>query len=424
MRKIFALGFALIALASCSTQSPKVFKVRGKTGIDIQNKIDKAFAAGGGRVVVPAGVYNVGTLRLRSNVELNLKKDALILGSDKSEEYESFPEEVSSMRPCGSSKVLIYAYDEKNIAITGDGVIDGQGPKFFDVSVVSKGYYQKPPVERPVMVRFHNCDGIRLEGVTFSESPCWTIFLRLCSNIEVSGITLTADQKMINNDGIDFDGCRHVRVSGANIKTCDDCIVLRAMRDYPEHHVVCEDVIVTDCILDSRCQAVRLGCPSDDTIRDATFRNIKACGNNGIFADYPVRYLRPGDDGFMDISDITFENFSGEFGGSALQIVSQPGVRTRRVDGMVFRGFDVKSRRPLRFIGNKGSEIAGVLLEDFKVEVTSEGNPIVVQGCDGLVFRNVSVNGAAAKDGTVLSEPGSDAVLERGVSDSWEAKKW
>lgn len=220
-----------LAFVACASQPCKVFKVRGETGADIQKQIDKAFAAGGGKVVVPDGVYNVGSIRLRSNVELNLAKGALILGADNSDGYESFPEEVSSMRPCNSSKVLIYAYDEKNIAITGDGIIDGQGPKFFDVSKVVKGYYPKPPVERPVMVRFYNCDDIRIEDVTFSESPNWTMFLRLCNDVSISGITITADQKMINNDGIDIDACRHVRISDANIKTCDDCIILRAMRD-------------------------------------------------------------------------------------------------------------------------------------------------------------------------------------------------
>lgn len=408
-------------MTMCS--SPKTYTVKGSTGADIQQLIDKAAASGGGKVVVPAGVYDVGSIRLLSNVELHLEKDAVLLGADYSDAYDSFPQEICAIRPENSSKVLVYAYDASNIAITGEGVIDGQGLRFFNVAAESNGYFPKPPIERPRMVQFCNCEGIRLEGVTFKDSPCWTMFIRLCRDIDVKGITITADQRMINNDGIDFDGCSHVRVSGSRFKTCDDCLILRAMREYPEQHVVCEDVIVTDCDLNSRCQTVRLGCPSDDTIRNALFKDIVAQGNNGIFADYPVRYLRPDDEGYMDISDITFENYSGTFDGSAVQIVSQPGVKIRRADGFIFRNFNVKSARTLNFIGNGGHEIGSVLLENFTAEVAAQDGPCVVKGCNGLEFKNVTLNGERCPDGSVASEPGSDESLKRAPSASWEAKK-
>lgn len=226
---------------------------------------------------------------------------------------------------------------------------------------------------------------------------------------------------MINNDGIDFDGCKHVRVSNSNFKTCDDCLILRAMRTRVDEHIVCEDIIVTDCNLNSVNQTVRLGCSSDDTIGDALFKNIVATGANGIFADYPIRYLRPYDEGFMDISNIVFDNYRGTFYGSALQIVSQPGVKVRRVEGFVFRNFDVKSVMPLNFIGNEGCEIGSVLLENFKAEVESPDGPVVVKGCKGLTFKDVTLNGEKCSDGPIASEPGSNSPLVRGKTISWEA---
>lgn len=422
MIKAAGAAVAVCLFAMCSPVW-RTYQVKGNTSPDIQAMIDKAFKKGGGKVVVPAGIYNVGSIQLKSNVELHLEKGAILMGADKSEAYDSFPEEICAIQPERSSKVLIYAYDSKNIAITGEGIIDGNGLKFFDTTGVTTGLFPKPPVERPRMVQFVNCDGIRLEGATFKDSPCWTMFIRLCRNIIVKGITITADQRMINNDGIDFDGCSHVRVSDSRFKTCDDCLILRAMREDESQHVVCEDVIVTDCELNSRCQTVRLGCPSDDTIRDALFKNIKAQGSNGIFADYPVRYLNSDDEGFMDISNIVFDNYSGTFNGSALQIVSQSGVRIRRADCFVFRNFDVKSARTINFIGNAGHEIGYVLLENFKAEVKAEGNPCVVRGCNGLVFKNVTLNGKACQDGPVASEPGDDKPLKRVSSSSWEQRK-
>lgn len=417
--KSFCAAAAICLFVMCSP-SGRTYVVKGNTSADIQAAIDKASSSGGGKVVVPAGVYDVGSIQLKSNVELHLEKDALLQGADKSEAYDSFPMEICSIRPEKSSKVLVYAYDSQNIAITGEGVIDGNGLAFFDTTTVVNGYFPKPPVERPRMVQFVNCDGIRLEGTTFKDSPCWTMFIRFCRNIEVKGITITADQRMINNDGIDFDGCSNVRVGDSRFKTCDDCIILRAMKENPDQHVVCEDVIVSDCELNSRCQTVRLGCPSDDTIRNALFRNIKAEGNNGIFADYPTRYLRSDDEGYMDITDIVFENYSGTFDGSAVQIVSQPGVKIRRADAFVFRNFDVKSAGTLNFVGNAGHEIGSVLLENFKAEVLASGEPCVVKGCNGLVFKDVTLNGQAYPDGLVASEPGDDASLERGEKVSWE----
>lgn len=398
------------------------YTVNGTSGTDIQAMIDTAFANGGGRVVVPAGTYNVGSIQLKSNVELHLEEDAILLGGTRSEDYDSFPDSVCAIRPENSSKVLVYAYNAENIAITGKGIIDGQGLMFFDTTKVVNGYFQKPPIERPRMVQFVNCDGIRLEGVTFKDSPCWTMFIRFCRNINVNGISVTADQRMINNDGIDFDSCSHVRVSGCYFKTCDDCLILRAMREYPEQHVVCEDIKVTDCRLNSRCQTVRLGCPSDDTIRDASFSNISAVGNNGIFADYPTRYLRPEDEGYMDITDIVFTNYTGEFTNSAVQIVSQPGVKPRRVDGIKFINFSVKSANPIRFIGNEGHEIGNVELINFVAEVTAPGDPCIVKGCNGLTFKNVVLNGQPQPDGPVASEAGSNEPLVRGVVTSWEAQ--
>ena len=390
-----AVLLGVIGVTSCNSGD---YYVNGYDGRAIQAAIDRAFERGGGRVVVPEGRYDVGSIQLKSHVELHLEKGAVLLGSDRSEDYYSFPVEICRIRPERSSKVLLYAFDAEDIAVTGEGTVDGQGPAFFDRAAEQNGFYPKPPVERPRMVQFVRCDRIRLEGVTFKDSPCWTMLLRFCSDIEVSGIRIEADQKMINNDGIDFDGCRHVRVRDSYFKTCDDCIVLRAMREFPEQEVVCEDIVVEDCRLDSRCQTVRLGCPSDDTIRNARFYRVTATGNNGIFADFPTRYLDDGDEGYMDLTDIVFDGYRGSFTGSALMVVIQSGVKSRRVDGLVFRNFDVVSAQPLRFIGNPGHEIGSVTLEDFRAEIKADGNPVIVSGCNDLKFKNVVLNGENCPD--------------------------
>jgi len=422
--KLKLMLFAALAAAFSSCDGPvRTFKVKGDSGADIQASIDRASARGGGKVVVPEGEYHVSSILLKSHVDLHLEKGALLIGSEKSDDYDSFPQDVCTINPEKSTKVLLYAFDAEDIALTGEGTIDGSGPSFFEIDPDRPGTYPKPPVERPLMVKFVRCSGVRLEDVTLKDSPCWTVMLRMCENITVNGITITADQKMINNDGIDFDGCRHAYVTNSTFKTCDDCLVLRAIKEYPEQSVICEDIMVDNCDLNSVCQTVRLGCPGDDVIRNATFTNIRAEGHNGIFADFPTRYLSKEGSGCVDISGILFDGYSGVFYGSALQIVSEPGVTTRNVDGLVFRNIDVTSRRPLRFIGNAGHEIGNVVLENVNAVVEEEGDVIEVRGCTGLEFKNVSLNGQTYPDGIVAGEPGSDSVLGDIHSDSWERLK-
>lgn len=405
------------------------FPVQVPTGAAIQTAIDEAAKAGGGRVVVPATTIPCGSLRLRSHVELHFEKGAVLLGGTKPEDYASFPKDVCAIAPEGSYKVFLYAYDEEDIAITGEGTIDGQGPSFFDKPYDPPfgQFWPKPPIERPRMVQFIRCKGVRLEGATFKDSPCWTMLIRQCENVFVDGITVTADQRMINNDGIDFDGCRHVRVTRSHFHTGDDCIILRAMREADnDEKILSEDFEATDCVLESACQTIRIGCPSDDEIRDARFRNIRAKGRNGIFFDYPVRYLRPSDEGFVDVHGLTFEHYDCEATESALQIVVEPGVKVRSIRDIVFRDFRVRSARSLRFVGNAFSPIHNVLLENVQAHVDAEPWLLGAE-TDGLRCRNVEwttpTDHGTIADEVLATPPGSSAPLVRSNTQSWETKK-
>ncbi len=367
--------------------------------IDFQALIDEAAAKGSGRVVVPAGIHNTKSLRLRSHVELHLEKGAVLRGSTCHADYYDFPAELCAVRPESSGLVFLYAYDEEDIAITGEGIVDGQGPEFFpdrDESEGFRGHWPKPVLPRPRELQLVRCKNIRLEGVTFKNSPGWTMLIRLCEDVFIDGLRIDNDLRIINSDGIDFDGCRHVRVKNCVFNTGDDSIILRAMREKETDVVICEDIEVTDCVLNSACQTVRVGCPSDDTIRNATFRNIRGSGFNGIFFDYPVRYVRSYDEGYMNVSNILFENYTGDFTAAAVQIVVEDGVKIRGVRDIEFKNFDVRSARPLRFVCNEDSPF------------------------ENLRFTNVTVNGELQPDGVITPECHPSTPLNRTISWSWE----
>ena len=364
---------------------PPVFvTVEEKSGEAIQRAIDTVAAnATGGRVTVPAGLYPCRSLRMRSHVELRLEKGAVIQGGTSSSSYFSFPDEVCAIKPEKSAKVFIYAWDAVDIAITGEGTVDGQGLEFFDRKSGGGHFFSKPPCERPRLLQFVRCRGVRLDGVTFLNSPNWTMLIRLCEDVAVDGVRIRNDQRMINSDGIDFDGCRRVRMAHCDFVTGDDSVILRAIREKDAvSPVVCEDILAKDCLFDSACQIIRVGCPSDDTIRNARFRDIKGKGRNGIYFNYPKRYLSTdGSTSSMDVHDIIFERFSGDFYGSAIQIDVDEGVRLRGVRSITFRDFDVTSKQPLRFVGNVLSPMEHVVLENVKVNGKTEKNgEVVFQG--------------------------------------------
>ena len=365
----------------------------------IQAQIDAVAARGGGRVIVPKGVHPCRTLYLKSGVELHLEEWAVLLGGTDPEDYDDAlpPDQIytyaNAVPATATRKAFIFAHDAHDIAITGPGTIDSQGPAFFDHNSRFGGgsAWDKPPVPRPRMVILLHCRNIRFEDVTFKDCPLWTMWLRHCEDIEVSRIRIDAEQRMINSDGIDFDGCRHVRVGDSYFKTGDDCVVLRAIRDERRKDVpvVTEDVIVSNCVFNTPCQGVRIGCPSDDTVRDAIFRDIEFHGYNAIGSQQPRVYLTEGDGGYLKTGNILFENWTVECGGHPLALFVENGIKLRDFGHMTFQNFTVKSRKPFLVKGNADSPVSGMKFEDIRGEV--RGRPFDMAFATDTSFGKIDI---------------------------------
>src|SRR5689334_19197632 len=173
----------------------------------IQAAVDSATNNKGGIVYFPAGIYRIGTVILKSNIELQLSPGAVILGSDQIKDYLSVQQHYESRtRDLYAKHFMFYAENEKNIAITGSGVIDGNGLKNFQE--------ERPQNVRPFMMRFVNCSQLIFKGVRLIESANWTLHLLACSNVNIDGITVITTAEG-NRDGIDIDGCRNVTVANS-----------------------------------------------------------------------------------------------------------------------------------------------------------------------------------------------------------------
>jgi len=235
----------------------------------LQAAIDKVAAVGGGTVVVPAGSYRTGTVVLKSHVTLHLEAGAWLVGSEDIEDYRDdvgmFVDGVG--QPRGRS--LILAADAENVSVEGRGTIDGSGQAF------PKDHPRF--AERPFLIRFVNCRNVSLTGVKLQNAAAWGCHFLNSETILVHGVTIHS-RTNLNNDGLDIDGCRRVRISDCDIDTGDDAICLKCTTENP-----CTDVTVTNCVLSSDCGAIKCGTESvgnftNITISNCAIRDTHGCG--------------------------------------------------------------------------------------------------------------------------------------------------
>lgn len=198
--------------------------------------------SGGGRVVVPEGIFRSGPIHLRSNVELHLAKGAEIIFSDRIEDYlPNVFVRVGGIELYNYSP-LIYARGCTNIAVTGPGRLNGNARVWWDWKTnETKAFFEMGargvPVEqrvfgtreaaiRPSFLSFVSCTNILLEGFTIGSGPNWTIHPIYCVNTTIRRVNVDTDGP--NNDGIDPDSCIDMLIEDCTFSTGDDCVVLKS----------------------------------------------------------------------------------------------------------------------------------------------------------------------------------------------------
>jgi len=222
----------------------------------LQAALDACADRSGGVVLVPPGVYLTGSLQLRSRVKLHLAHGARIKGSPNLADY---PVRVSGFRSYTDNytdKSLISGENLEDVAIEGTGVLDGQGAAF-----------EGPYKSRPYLLRLVKCRGVHVRDIRFESSPMWVQHYLACEDVRLTGLTVRSRVNH-NNDGIDIDSCRRVRVSDCDISSGDDAICLKSTCELP-----CEDVIVSNCLISSNCNAIKLGTESNGGFRNIVVSN-------------------------------------------------------------------------------------------------------------------------------------------------------
>lgn len=216
----------------------------------------------GGTVIFPAGNYLSGTLILKSDVTLHLSKGTTLFGSRNLKDYIPNIPEYVALRTGGETKQLIYAENEQNISIVGEGEINGQGKFFADKRAKGVQY------DRPHLIQMINCRKILIENVSLKNSGCWMEHYLACDDLQIRGIKVFNHSNK-NNDGIDIDGCRRVTISDVIVDSDDDALCIKSTSGRAS-----EDITVSNCILSSHCNAFKLGTESNTGFINIAANNL------------------------------------------------------------------------------------------------------------------------------------------------------
>lgn len=224
----------------------------------IQKAIDACAEAGGGTVLFPPGTYLSGTVFLKSHVTLHLEAAATLLGSPNLADYPSVPAKIESRTNQYNLRSVIFAEDLDKIAITGRGTLDGNGA----------AYKQKRhDGNRPLILRVINCRDVRVENIQMRNSGFWNQHYLACTRVVVRGIRVF-NHATYNADGIDIDGCRDFVLTDSFVDSDDDAICLKSTLERP-----CENVLISNCVVSSHCNAIKMGTDSTGGFINVTITN-------------------------------------------------------------------------------------------------------------------------------------------------------
>lgn len=296
--------------------------------------------AGGGTVIIPKGTFYTGPITLKSNVNLHLEEGAVLKFSTDQSLY--YPAVITRWEgvDCYNAHPLIYAYGETNIAITGKGVIDGQGSdedwwymkgaaehgwkegmlsqleggrdKLLMYAEVSAPIYKRimTPEDalRPQLINLNWCNTVLIEGVTLLNSPFWVIHPMFCESLIVRGVSVF--NRGPNGDGCDPESCKNVLIEDCMFDTGDDCIAIKSGRnaDGRKWDTPSENIIVRNCRMKNGHGGVVIGseisggyrnlfvedCQMDSPLLDRVIRIKTSTCRGGTIENVFVRNITVG----------------------------------------------------------------------------------------------------------------------------------
>lgn len=390
--------------------------------------IDACHQAGGGKVIVPEGVYLTGAIQLKDNVNLHVAQNAKILFSQDPQDYLPMVFTRFEGMECMNYSPFIYAFGKKNIAITGQGILDGnadrdhwwpwKGRKEYGWEEGDPNSNQAKeklrqmvadgvPVEdrkfgegsclRPNFIQLYKSKNILIKDITLHNSPMWQIHPVLSENITVKNVNIESHGP--NNDGINPESCTNVLIKDSYFDTGDDCIAIKSgrNRDGRRIGVPSKNIVVQDCRMKDGHGGVVMGSEMSGGIENVYAEDSKMDSPNlERVLRIKTNSLRGG-----YVRNVYFRNIEvGEVSDAVVRINFRYGIYADPEKGdylPTVENINVdninseKSTYGLYLIGYEKSPIKNIKIKNSKFNGVEQGNKI--QHVENLHTENFYING-------------------------------
>ncbi|MBR6633427.1 MAG: glycoside hydrolase family 28 protein [Clostridia bacterium] len=363
------------------------------------NELTKLASQKGGVIYFPAGEYVTGTVFLYSNMTLHIDSGALLLGSDN---HDDFPMIEVEGYTRGGHWGIISALDAENVAVIGNGKIDGRGYYWWKSG--------KSDLVRPRTVNFIKCKNVKIADITIVNSPCWSIHPMCCENVTVRSVSIFNPYNSPNTDGVNPESCKNVRISDCHIDVGDDCITIKSGTedDLLQKQFPCENIIVSNCTLAHGHGGVVFGSEMSGGISNVTVSNC-VFQNTDRGIRIKTRRMRGGYVKGLTVNNLIMENVIACV---TINEYYSCGLYTTPKEILFDTG-----KQPVTELTPIVSDvrISGIIARD----ITGVG--IYIYGLPELPIKNVSISDVqmqvkgSEKGVTAVAAPGNPKVFGEGI---------
>jgi len=423
-----ALSWACLPVVSgwaAFSASGRVFNVReygakgDGTTLDtatIQKALDECGNAGGGIVEFPAGTYLSKPITLRTKTTVQLDAGAVLKATDDRADFE-ISEKPNTFVPFIGGKNL------QDVTITGQGVIDGSGAKWWGPAEEARRKQPGYTLPRPNLIVLTGCKNLWVENVTIQNSPKFHLVPTDCDGVIISNVTILAPEHAANTDAIDPSTCRNVLITKCRIDVGDDNIAIKSGHKVEGHEFATENITVTDCTF-LHGHGMSIGSETAGGVRNVTVRNCTfEDTENGI----RIKSQR-GKGGVVEnisYSDIVMKNvdpaitltcyYMYNSAGDAVQKSAPKVDAAQPVDDKtpVYRNIRISNLQATTkraagvILGLPESAITNVVLENVQIAAATTG--LSVKNAKGIQFKNVQLT----------NKEGPPLLTENAEVDGW-----
>jgi polygalacturonase len=396
----------------------------------IDEAVKQCSSVGGGKIIVPKGEYfSKGPIHLKSNIHLHFEDGVIIRFSNNPSDYLPVVFTRWEGVECYNYSSLIYAYEQENIAITGNAILDGQAdnqnwwpwkgkteygfkigmPSQLDQNArarlfkldeeqvdVSKRIFGEGFYLRPNFLQLYKCKNILLSDIKFINSPMWVIHPVLCESVTIKNVKTVSHGP--NSDGCNPESSRNVLIEDCYFDNGDDCIAIKSGRNFDGRRIAVpsENIIIRNCVMKDGHGGVVIGSEVSGGCRNVFAENCKMDSPNldrmlriksnslrgGFVENIFVRNIEVGTvSNAIFLIELLYEMKENEKGSYP------PAVRNIRVENVKSQ----KSEYALQLIGLDNPKIEGIIISDCEFNNVEKGN--YIQNVKSISLNNVRING-------------------------------